>query len=179
MRVPNVLPVAASVALFVASVAGGDCGEAAARKALEATWSTLLEKAFEHSPEARAEVEEESTKGPPDSALPRLAQRLLEEWDLPPEDDSLSRPRLIWRPEIDFSSLPDEALQVSAPRAIVEGEVTPEGKLLHPAVIRSSGSQLLDDACLAIASKALYRPAWSDGILVSSRAVIVFHLDPR
>lgn len=178
MRNAALLLAAAIAVLCEPSGAHGDCREAARSEALEAAWSALLEKAVERSADAREYVERTS-KEASQTVVRRLALRLLEEWDLPRDEVRLTRPSLVWRPEIDFDSLPAEALHVTTPRVVVEGEVTPEGELLNPAVIRSSGNQQLDDTSLAIASKARYRPAWSEDIFVSARAVIVFHLEPR
>jgi TonB family protein len=170
-------PLFAAIVL-VAGGAQAECQETFRKEMLETAWSSLLLRALEGTPEAKAYVKRSATDAC-EPAVRKLSRQLLAEWDLPPDEASLARPLLVLRPDVDFDSLPEEAQHVSAPSVMIEGEVTPDGVLANPIVLRSSGNQVLDDACLAAATGAMYRPARSEDGFVTEQSIIQFHLDPR
>lgn len=145
---------------------------------LLSAWSKLLDFALTDSGPAKTCVQEVAEKvqlGP----LRKLARHLLTEWDLPAMDARMKRPVMIWRPDVDFNSLPAENRLVSAADVMIEGEVGITGTLSRVAVTRSSGNAHVDDLCLAAAAKALYRPAREKNAYVTREVLIQFHLDPR
>lgn len=96
-------------ATLALTVCAGPSGESAAPPGPSPSgevWDRLLELSLEHTPQARKLVQETADQ-PPSPAEAKLAQALLEEWDLPPTDEALRRPRLVHLPTVDWSDLPE------------------------------------------------------------------------
>ena len=159
----------------VASAGGND---EFTKAELEQAWVDLLDDAVSGDEEARDRIERARAEGGHE-AIRKLADLLRAEWDLPHSDERFETAALVWLPDIDFAALPPYALEVSSPRVVISGSVTPTGSLQEVELVKSSGSALIDQAALDSAGKALFRPARQELVYTASRAAITVHVDPR
>jgi hypothetical protein len=139
----------------------------------------MLALALDHSKEARTCVQAAAGKSS-EQPVRELALLLIEEWDYPSTSTRLKEPVLVWRPQVDFETLPAEDRIVSASYVMFGGEVSPEGAFIKIRLLKSSGNPRIDGLCRAAATKVRYRPARRGKIYVATKgAVLQFHLNPR
>jgi hypothetical protein len=105
LAVTKALLLCATLALTVCAGPSSESAAPPAPSSGHEVWDRLLDLSLEHTPEARALVQGTADQ-PPSPAEAKLARALLEEWDLPPTDEALRRPRLVHLPTVDWSDLP-------------------------------------------------------------------------
>lgn len=141
-------------------------------------WEKLLDAALVKTQEARSLIEQTAAE-PPSEPIGRLAEILLEEWNLPADAEDLQQPRIVYSPEPDFSDLWDDGLALEYFNVVVSGLVTSSGTVEEPEVNTSVGAPEVDRRCLEAFSRWCYRPARGDCGYVRKKTGAVCHINPR
>ncbi len=112
--------------------------------------------------------------------LRKLASTLLDEASLASDDPAVTRPRLIWSPELtleEIRSLIAETVEWTL--ILLRGRVDAEGRVHDPEVVRPSQSRKLDRRLIEIFSESCYRPSRDFEDFVSAETHMSLRLDPR
>jgi hypothetical protein len=138
-------------------------------------WDRLLALALKHTPEAEEIIRQTAAK-PPSPEAGKLAEVLLEEWDLPRDHEALRKPRLVFMPEMDRSGLPE--IQGFPPLIPLSGTVDTRGFVRDPVLLKPSTNPWAQRA-LDQFSHARFRPARGPRGYVAKPFQMLATLHPR
>lgn len=164
------------LALTISCSTGPMDAPAPCRLALDPAWNEMLSLALEQTPEARRRLEAFAEK-PPTDVHRKLAEALLEEWNLSANSTELSRPRLILLPKLDRSGLPRE-FHGRPPVVPIKATIDQHGCVTSATLYNSPTSDGWKSRALEAFKSAIFRPARSDGRYEASsfQAVVTFHI---
>jgi hypothetical protein len=150
------------VALTILGLVGACSGQAASAVkdcCVTEAWVRVIRAIELHSQESKAVVA--SALSDESEAVRLLAQTALEEWEVAQPQRDLAQPRLVWSPKLDAADLRNALRAAKPPLSVFgRGRVLVNGCIVDVTIDRSSGVEQLDQACLRMFRRCLFRPAW-------------------
>lgn len=145
-----------------------------------AEWLELLEAAIGKQPQDFQKIQWRANKEAGHDAVKLLAQTLLEEWPLSVSNVKLHRPRLVFKPEVDFEGLGAQLpAEVVAQAVIVKVRVNQHGLVESFEMVQPSRYEVINERVQEVLGQVRFRPARDESGFIEKDYFLTFRLHLR
>lgn len=141
------------------------------QKGVPTEWSQLLKAFLVHDVQSKTFVDKLAQTGAHPNGR-ALAAILLQEWDLPPDSETLTHPRAVFVPK-----LPPEDRETKGETFVIKVSVTDDGRVARTVFVTPRGQTRLGHLVDQKVHDALFRPAFRGGRFVAGEAVVRYTVE--
>ncbi len=161
------------IALVVCATVGRPMSLQSLQAPLPTEWSNLLAAFVRHDGPSRSLIDKMAQTSR-NVSVRNLAAVLKQEWDLPRGDDSFKHPRSVFVP-----SVPPANAKASTEVFVLQVAVTEDGRVSKAVFTKSTEQTELSEEVLERAKRALFRPAYQQGVFVAGEAILRYTVELR
>ena len=136
-------------------------------------WSELLKAFLAHDVQSKTFVDK-LARTAPQPTVRALAAILQQEWDLPPDSETLAHPRAVYVPK-----LSPEDRQTNGQTFVIKVSVMDDGRVARTAFLKSLRQPRLGRLVDQKMHDALFRPAFRGGRFVAGETVVRYTVEVR